>query len=238
MHVRRLIVDGQLAERQPGALFHFEAGAEADLRFKSEMAHVGAYVIRVILRLRKLIVGIGVQMQQRVRAPGGEPCKYVEQARQQLARLIATVGERQEFTLRADPSLGLLAVRWRTEDVQINAVRDVLARNPALIRNPLPVAAHRNRNIHLAQQFGPTGRKSLFSCGAVNWEVEHPGSVCQFHLPAYVRSSEERQPPYVGQSDDGVRAMANEEGEERIAAHWVIARRVDFAAVPLERLAR
>jgi hypothetical protein len=123
------------------------------------MAEVGADVVRVAVRVRKVVVGIGMQVERRVGPVSGEAGEDVEEARKELARLVATVGEDHERVAEAGPRLRPRAIGRRRERIEVDAVGDQVARDPAARGDLTAVPAHRDRDVDLVQQLDPARRQ-------------------------------------------------------------------------------
>jgi hypothetical protein len=127
-------------------------------------------------------------MKHRVGPLLGETREDLQQTGQHLARLIAAVGEDNKLSLEAHASLCFFPVAGRAKNVESNTVRNVLAGDPAVPHNALPIPAHGHRYVDLVQEVEPTGWKSFTFSVAVNREVQEPGRVRHLHLASKMRS--------------------------------------------------
>src|SRR6266487_2017417 len=127
MDVGRPVVASELLDRESLTLPHGKTGREADLALEAELDDVGAEVVRVVVRGRERVVRIGVEVEDGVRSALGETGEHVEEAGQQLPRLVAAVGEHDERVGEAEGGFDGLAVGRRREGLEVDAVADDLA---------------------------------------------------------------------------------------------------------------
>ena len=174
------------------------------------MCDVGTDVVGVEGRGGELVVRIRVEVEQSVSSTVREAGEHLEKARQELARLVAAIREDEEGVADAERLLDRLTVGRRRERLEVDAVRNEPALDAAACGHVHPVAAHRHRNVDLAQTLDPARRQKAVPGVAVDREVEDPRRLRELELAPDVGSGEVRQPPHVGERDDGVRPVTEQ----------------------------
>ncbi len=231
MHVGRPVQRRQRTCGQPAAATHPEPLGEPDTAAQTQAGHVGAQVVGVV-RGVPAVVGVRVQVQHGVRTALGERGEHVQQARQHLARLVAAVRQDHEPPGQPDGGLGALAVAGRPEHRQVHAVRLVLDRDGVPRRDRDAVAAHGDRQVHVAEHGGPVRGQPPVGPGTVDGEVQDHRHRVQVHQTADLRGDDLRHPGDVREQHDRVGPAFEEVGVQGVRAEVVPADGVQGGAVP------
>ena len=234
VHVGGLVEPGQVLHGEAAADAHLEARRELDPVQQAQRLQVVQHAVAVQIAPARRVARVAVQVQHDIveAAVGGEQPHHVQGARQQLAGLVAGVGQDEEAAAVAQRSLGRLPVRRRREDLHVDPVGHVAGVNPAGPRDVTAPLAHGQRYVGHPEQLRPADRQHPLWSGPVDRVVVDPARPGGVQERLHLRVGEEAHPPDIGQADHEVRADPHQVGQHHVGPEGVVAHRVHRDVLP------